>query len=49
MLFRVIDTQYLELIIISLSLFIYLQSVYRVFFIYDILVCIQNEREHVDT
>ena len=44
MLFRVIDAQYSELIIIGCSLFMYLWSVYQIFFIYDIMIYFQSGR-----
>jgi len=48
MLLRAINAQYTELIIISCSLFLYLRSVYRVFFIDDIMIYFQSGRELED-
>jgi len=46
MLFRVINVQHSELII--LAFFIYMRSVYQVFYIYGILVHSQSVREHAE-
>jgi len=48
MLLRVIDAQYSKLIIISCALIMYLQSVYHVFFIYNIMIYFQSDREQVE-
>jgi len=48
MLFRVIDTQYSELIILDCSSFISLRSVYRAFFINGIMIYFQSGREQIE-
>ena len=48
MLLRVIDAQYSELIIIGCSSFLYLQSVYLIFFIYNIVIYFQSGREQTE-
>ena len=48
MLLKVIAIKYSEPIINSCSLFMYLQSVYRVFFIYNIMIYFQSDREQAE-